>query len=272
MFVKSAQDPAPTVMALFPGESNVVGPVRSSAVHGEDAPPVDWYVVQDFAVTVRWTLAHIGPMTTPSKDAAYFDRLYRTGLARKWDHSVPPTEVIRLCEGDSRLPPGRAIDLGCGTGTSAVFLARHGWKVVGIDFVDRALGRARKRAAHAAVNVAFMVGDVTRLPDLALGEFDLVLDVGCLHSLPSSDRGAFVRGVAEVCRPGGLFVLLAFLPNRLRALLGAPLGLAHEDVQGLFNEFFEVTEGGLSGGGLFRIATYHLRRRMARTNVTTPAR
>jgi SAM-dependent methyltransferase len=142
-----------------------------------------------------------------------------------------------------------------------VFLAKRGWEVVGVDFVDRAVGQARERAAGAAVKVTFMVGDVTRLPDLTLGEFDLVVDVGCLHSLSATDKVAFARGVAAACKPGGLFVLLAFVPSRLRPLLGAPQGLARHEVRGLFNDWFEVSERGVSGGGLFRIATYHLRRR-----------
>ena len=200
-------------------------------------------------------------MTTPKRGAAYFDRLYRTGVSRSWDREIPPPAVISLCEGDSRLAPGRALDLGCGTGTSAVFLATHGWDVVGIDFVDRALSKARERAISASVNVTFKVGDVTRLPELALGAFDLVLDVGCLHSLPSSERGAFVRGVSEACRRGGLFVLMTFVPSRFRPLIGAPHGLAKNEIDDLFTEFFEVTPRGVSGGGLFRIATYHLRRR-----------
>jgi SAM-dependent methyltransferase len=126
----------------------------------------------------------------------------------------------------------------------------QGWEVVGIDFVERAVGRARQRAISAAVNVTLKVGDVTRLPDLAPGDFDLVLDVGCLHSLPSNNRGAFVRGVTEACRPGGLFVLLTFVSSRLRPLLGAPQGIAKNDIEGLFNEFFEVTPSG------FRVAAY----------------
>ena len=174
--------------------------------------------------------------------------------------------MIQLCEGDSRLPPGRALDLGCGTGTTAVFLAKHGWEVVGVDFVDRALGQARQRAAEAAVTVTFIVGDVTRLPDLTLGEFDLVVDVGCLHSLSPTERGAFVRGVAAACKPGGLFILLAFVPSRIRPLLGAPQGLARDDVNALFRDWFEITERGVSGGGFFRIASYHLRRRIAKAS------
>ena len=111
------------------------------------------------------------------------------------------------------------------------------------------------------MNVTFMVGDVTRLPDLTLGEFDLVVDVGCLHSLSQTDQSAFVRGVAAACKPGGLFVLLTFLPSRLRPLLGAPQGIAREEINSLFHDSFEVTPRGVSGGGLFRIATYHLQRR-----------
>src|SRR5262245_13580603 len=91
-----------------------------------------------------------------------------------WDTGVTPPEIVALVE---RLPAGRALDLGCGTGTNAIFLAEHGWKVTGVDFVPGAIRRAREKASAANVPIDFYVGDVTRL-DFLQEQYDLAIDIG----------------------------------------------------------------------------------------------
>src|SRR5438034_5336187 len=76
---------------------------------------------------------------------------YRLGL-RVWERAVPPSGLVDLVEGPSALPPGRALDLGCGTGTDSVYLALHGWDVTGVDMVPKALAAARRRAVVAGVS------------------------------------------------------------------------------------------------------------------------
>jgi SAM-dependent methyltransferase len=61
------------------------------------------------------------------------------------------------------LPTGRALDIGCGTGTQAVYMAGQGWEVTGMDAIDRPLRKARARAAAAGASVDWVRGDVTRL-------------------------------------------------------------------------------------------------------------
>lgn len=62
-----------------------------------------------------------------------------------WDTQVTPPEVMEFI---ARTPPGKAVDLGCGTGTNAITLARHGWRVTGVDFVPKAILAARAKAAR----------------------------------------------------------------------------------------------------------------------------
>ena len=108
-------------------------------------------------------------------------------------------------------PPGRALDLGCGTGTNVVYLARHGWDAVGVDFVGRAIAKAWQRARDAAVACTFLVGDAKRLE--VAGPFDLALDMGCLHSIPIGGRAGYAAGLAKAVRSGGTFLLYAFAPG-----------------------------------------------------------
>ena len=83
--------------------------------------------------------------------SVFFRAAYLLGF-KPWDSGVPPPELIAVVEGKDRLTPGKALDLGCGTGTNSVYLAEHGWDVTGVDFVPRAIRAARQKAAAAGVS------------------------------------------------------------------------------------------------------------------------
>ncbi|MFJ8225479.1 class I SAM-dependent methyltransferase [Streptomyces griseus] len=85
---------------------------------------------------------------------------YRDGKP-PWDGGVTPPELVAVTEGPGALKPGRALELGCGTGTNAVYLARHGWQVVAVDLVDRPVRQAREKADAAGADVSVLCGDAT---------------------------------------------------------------------------------------------------------------
>lgn len=122
-----------------------------------------------------------------------------------WDTGISPPELLDFI---NTHPPGRALDLGCGTGTNVITLARNGWQVVGVDFAPRAIKLARKKAARAGVQVDLRVEDVTRL-DLP-GTFDLILDLGCYHTLSEAGRRSYAEVVKRQLSPGGTFLLYVF--------------------------------------------------------------
>jgi cyclopropane fatty-acyl-phospholipid synthase-like methyltransferase len=124
-----------------------------------------------------------------------------------WDTGITPPEVMAYLQ---RTPPAAALDLGCGTGTNAVTLARHGWRVTGVDFSWRALRAARRKARQARVEIRFLHRDAARLGDLA-GPFDLALDIGCFHSLEPSACARYADTLARLLRPGATYLLYAFL-------------------------------------------------------------
>jgi SAM-dependent methyltransferase len=125
-----------------------------------------------------------------------------------WDTGITPPELVAFIE---RHPAGRALDLGCGTGTNVIALARHGWQAVGIDFAWPAIRAARIKARRAGVKVNFLVGDVARPP--AGNHFDLVLDIGCYHSLPQERRRIYVKNLEGLLSPGGTWLLYSFLKD-----------------------------------------------------------
>jgi cyclopropane fatty-acyl-phospholipid synthase-like methyltransferase len=188
----------------------------------------------------------------------FFEFAYRFG-STPWDHTTPPPELVEVVEGERRQAPGRALDVGCGTGNSSIYMAAHGWTVTGVDFAGPAVDRARGKARARGLDIDFRRGDVTRLADAGVdGPFDLVYDLGCFHSLPAELRPRYVAQVEHVARSGGTYLLYAFsFPPRPGR---APAAVPRETVEGLFGPPFEMVEArpGTGRGAPF---WYTMRRR-----------
>ena len=135
--------------------------------------------------------------------------MYRLGFT-PWDR-VLPQELADVITGPNALPPGRALDLGSGFGTKAIYMATHGWRVTAVESVPRALEEAHRRASKAGAKVDFRRGDVTRLGDLKLEPgYNLMFDFGCFHGLNSGQRDAYAQGVNALAAPGATLLMMAF--------------------------------------------------------------
>jgi len=131
---------------------------------------------------------------------------YADGTYRWWHLSRPSPELLAAL-GDGWLPSrGRALDVGCGLGVEAGYLAAAGWQVAGIDLSQVALARAV--AGHDGA--AFMRADVRRLP-FHRHCFDAALDRGCFHYLAPRDRPRYADELRRVLRPGAGLLLRASL-------------------------------------------------------------
>jgi cyclopropane fatty-acyl-phospholipid synthase-like methyltransferase len=185
----------------------------------------------------------------------FFDLQYLLGRI-PWDTGITPPEVVALVEGGS-LPPGRALDLGCGTGTNCIYLARHGWETVGVDFSAVAIRRAQRKARRARMDCEFHHADVTDLLFLQ-PPFTLALDIGCLQGVPQERWGRYAQGLMRLVQPGGVYMLYAFTPRPERS---TPWGMSPEEVRRLFTPAFilERQEGGNDPTGP-RSAWYWLQR------------
>ena len=160
----------------------------------------------------------------------FFRAAYLLGF-KPWDSGVPPPQLVAVVEGSPALLPEKALDLGCGTGTNSIYMARNGWEVTGIDFVSRAVTIAKRKAAEAQALPRLMVGDVTRLTELGIGTgYSLLLDLGCFHSIPDTGRDAYVRGVTALARTGAILLLFGFVRGDGRASRIGPRGLAPAEV------------------------------------------
>ncbi len=154
-----------------------------------------------------------------------------------WDTSVTPPEVVELIERE-KFPPGRALDIGCGTGTNAIYLAQHGFQVVGVDFVTRALNEARAKAQAKNVRVEFRESDV-----MALRTFDrpfhFVLDIGCFHSLDPYGRIRYADNSLRWTQQGSIVMMYVFFP---RKMFGRSMGAAREEMEKLFGADYTLLQ------------------------------
>jgi cyclopropane fatty-acyl-phospholipid synthase-like methyltransferase len=140
-----------------------------------------------------------------------FKTFYRLGFV-PWDGHPLAKSLQKLIEGDGALSPGAALDLGCGTGDNSIYLAKHGWQVTGVDFVAKAVAKARAKAEASNVAVDFAQADVTRLSSEGIGSnFGLIVDNGCLHGMSPEDRDAYVREVTAVAAPDARLLLVEFV-------------------------------------------------------------
>lgn len=139
---------------------------------------------------------------TTRTDAELWDDRYRESN-RIWSGN-PNTALVREVEG---LKPGRALDLGCGEGADAVWLARWGWTVTATDISRVALDRAAGHAAEAGVadRIDWQWHDLgASFPD---GEYDLV-SAQFLHSMGDLSRERILRQAASVVAPGGVLLIV----------------------------------------------------------------
>jgi cephalosporin-C deacetylase-like acetyl esterase/SAM-dependent methyltransferase len=140
-----------------------------------------------------------------ASDAEHWDNRYRDGDL-PWDTGLPSTELQRAIA-ESGPVPGRALELGCGTGTNTVWLAQLGFDCTGVDLSPRAIERARQRAQAAGAQVRWAVGDVLTLGQLG-PPFDFFFDRGCYHVVRRIDAGRYVAALDRWTAPAAQGLVL----------------------------------------------------------------
>ena len=143
-----------------------------------------------------------------------------------------PDENLAGWFGDGLLAPGRVLELGCGNGRNATYLASLGCRVDAVDFSAQAIGWARERTESAGAPVTFQCCSIF---DAAVSDasYDLVYDCGCFHHLAPHRRKDYAELVDRALKPGGSYGLVCFRPEG---------GSGYTDQQ--------VYERGSLGGGL----------------------
>ena len=143
-------------------------------------------------------------------------------------------EIPPILEKAAKISNGYALDIGCGTGVQAVFMAENGYSVTAVDFIPKALEFARKRAKDANVNISFQEDDITLWKTDQ--KFDLIFDSGCLHSLPQKNLSIYKSNLLDWLKPNGNYILLHFgKHSALSFSLVGPKLRSKKKIEQLFN-------------------------------------
>jgi SAM-dependent methyltransferase len=154
-----------------------------------------------------------------------------------WHREKPDSEFVALLE-SGELKPRRVLDVGCGAGTDAIFLARRGCTVTGLDISSEAIGIARRRAAEAGVGVEFIAGDYLETM-FEPGTFDLINDRGCFHHMEPSGRSGFVEKAHREMEGGGRYLLRCW-SDKQDDIGRGPFSISKEEIRAAFSGRFEL--------------------------------
>lgn len=139
-----------------------------------------------------------------------WDEVYRKHPpeALPWELGRPREVLVDLIE-TGKVKPGKALDICCGMGTNALYMAEKGFQVQRVDISPKAIEYAQKKAERAGLEIPFSVENAVYLP-FEDEQFDFVFDMGCFHHILAEDRERFLRGVHRVLRPGGKYLVVCF--------------------------------------------------------------
>jgi SAM-dependent methyltransferase len=166
--------------------------------------------------------------------------------------NFPDENLVSYFDG-GLIGPGKVLELGCGPGRNAIYLAQKGCSVDAVDLSKEALEWGKERAGDKNVQVNFIQRNIFDL-DIAKGQYDFVYDSGCFHHIAPHRRMNYLEMVKKALRPKGLYSITCFVEGgilggadisdwevyRQRSLNGG-LGFTEEKLRMIFKEF-EVVE------------------------------
>jgi SAM-dependent methyltransferase len=189
---------------------------------------------------------------TGNTDGAWWDGFYSDR-----DRPVPffankPDENLADYLRRDLVRPGRALEVGCGPGRNALFLAEQGFEVDAVDLSSEAIAWARERAADRGLSVSFQQGDAFRDEGTLLtGSYDLIYDSGCLHHIPPHRRIGYLALLDRLLAPGGHFAVACFAAGLMgseepdaelyrEGSMAGGLAFTPDDLRWLFQDLVEV--------------------------------
>ena len=124
----------------------------------------------------------------------------------RWDTGISPPELLDFIQ---KHQPTRAIDIGCGTGTNVITLAKAGWQVTGVDFAPRAIQLAKQKLRSTKTQAELCVSDATNLKGI-VGPYEFALDIGCFHSIPKAGKADYLQQLDRILTPNGFWLMYGF--------------------------------------------------------------
>ncbi len=153
-----------------------------------------------------------------------------------WDIGKPQPEIVRLAEtGEIR---GSVIDVGCGTGENALFLAGLGHEVWGVDSSTLAIRKAKAKLKERGVKANFLKHNALELQTLK-HKFDSAIDSGLFHVFEDDERKLFAMSLASVLKPGGVYFMMCF-SEKEPADWGGPRRVTQREIRDSFSSGWNV--------------------------------
>jgi len=150
--------------------------------------------------------------------------------APPWEIGAPQPAFVHQ---ERREPFGRAVlDVGCGTGDLALYLASRGYLTTGVDLVPAAIERARAKATSTANEAEFLVGNALSLASLLGRTYDTVVDSGVFNTFPPGRRNDYGDSLARVLNPGGIYYMLVWSERETGE--GGPLRISQDEIRDTF--------------------------------------
>lgn len=157
-----------------------------------------------------------------------------------WDSGRPSQELIRVLD-ERAIAPCEALEIGCGTGTNAVYLAQRGFRMTAFDLVPLAIEQAKERAARAGVRVDFRVVDLFDPPEFGK-TYPFVFDRGVYHSVRGEGLDRFLRTLASLTAPGSLYLVLTGNANDTTASDRGPPRVSAQELCAELGGLFELIQ------------------------------
>lgn len=165
----------------------------------------------------------------------FFEEAYHT--TPPWDIGKAQREFVHLEESGTII--GDVLDVGCGTGENALFLAGCGHEVWGVDSASKAIEIARRKAKERGSTATFLVKDTLNLHEIGR-TFDTIIDSGLFHTLSDPDRSCFVWNLSEVLKPGGTYFMLAFSEREPGGY--GPRRITKNEIEAAFSDGWKINE------------------------------
>ncbi|MCK4729891.1 MAG: class I SAM-dependent methyltransferase [Candidatus Aenigmarchaeota archaeon] len=193
-----------------------------------------------------------------SNDKEMFEKIYEKVAV--WTESEPPKELVNLIE-SGKIKPCKVLDVGCGEGFYAIYLASKGFDVTGIDISENAIKLAKGNAVKQSVKIKFMPFDVDDL-DKINDKFDFVFEWAILHHIMSEQRQKYVKNIKRILNVEGKYLSICFnnqnpdfgakgknlriIPEGAKMPVGTRLYYSSfEEMKQLFEPHFRVIEAKL---------------------------
>lgn len=157
--------------------------------------------------------------------------------ATPWDVYEPEDALVKLIK-DGFVKPCRVLEIGCGHGNDAIFLAKNGFDVSAIDISKKAIETAKRRAKKANAKCKFLIEDITKLKSLS-GNFDFVYDRACFHFIPKDKRDNYLKNLKKLLIRDGWFVLIVSSDKETPK---GPYQFSKKDINQIFGKDFDIKE------------------------------